>query len=111
MVKCCPFSVSSYCFKYVFIFYLPNAFQLDFPLVPLIWTLIGVKGDCYCNVDQCTQGIPKGQSHFVFDREGLITYAWLGREVMEGVSCSEGRGFESLHGILDGHDLFHIDLL
>ena len=26
-----------------------------------------------------------------------------GRVVMGGVSCSEGRGFESHHSILDGH--------
>ena len=25
-----------------------------------------------------------------------------------GDSCSEGRGFESWHSILDGHDIFHI---
>ena len=31
--------------------------------------------------------------------------------VMGGDSCSKGRGFESCRCILDGHDIFHIDLL
>ena len=31
--------------------------------------------------------------------------------VMGGDSRSEGRGFESRHHILDGHDFFHITLL
>ena len=31
--------------------------------------------------------------------------------VMGGDSRSEGRGFEFWHHILDGHDIFHIDLL
>ena len=34
-----------------------------------------------------------------------------GLVVMGGDSCSEGRGFESRHHILDGNDIFHIDLL
>ena len=31
--------------------------------------------------------------------------------VMGGDSCSKDRGFESRCRILDGHDIFHIDLL
>ena len=31
--------------------------------------------------------------------------------VVGGNSSSEGRGFESQRRILDGHDIFHIDLL
>ena len=31
--------------------------------------------------------------------------------VMGGGSCSEGHEFESQHCILDGHDIFYIDLL
>ena len=34
-----------------------------------------------------------------------------GLVVMGGDSCSKGHGFESRHHILDGHDIFHIDLL
>ena len=34
-----------------------------------------------------------------------------GLVVMGGDSCSEGRGFKSWRHILDGHDIFHIDLL
>ena len=30
---------------------------------------------------------------------------------MGDASCSIDRGFESQHCILDGHDMFHIDLL
>ena len=31
--------------------------------------------------------------------------------VIGGHSCSKGRGFESRHHILDGHNIFHIYLL
>ena len=34
-----------------------------------------------------------------------------GLVVMGGDSRSKGRGFESQCWILDGHDIFHIDLL
>ena len=34
-----------------------------------------------------------------------------GLVVMGDDSCSRGRGFESRHHILDGYDIFHIDLL
>ena len=34
-----------------------------------------------------------------------------GLVVMGGDSCSEGRGFKSWRCIVDGHDIFHIDLL
>ena len=34
-----------------------------------------------------------------------------GLVVMGGDSRSKGRGFESRRQILDGHDIFHIDLL
>ena len=34
-----------------------------------------------------------------------------GLVVMGGDSRSKGRGFESSRQILDGHDIFHIDLL
>ena len=34
-----------------------------------------------------------------------------GLVVMGGDSHSEGRGFEFQRHILDGHDIFHIDLL
>ena len=34
-----------------------------------------------------------------------------GLVVMGGGSCSKGRGFKSWHRILDGHDIFHVDLL
>ena len=34
-----------------------------------------------------------------------------GLVVMGGDSRSKGRGFESQRRILDGHDIFHIDLL
>ena len=34
-----------------------------------------------------------------------------GLVVMGGDSRSEGRGFKSGHRIMDGHDIFHIDLL
>ena len=34
-----------------------------------------------------------------------------GLVVMGGDSRSEGRGFKSQRRILDGHDIFHIDLL
>ena len=34
-----------------------------------------------------------------------------GLVVMGGDSRLKGRGFESWHRILDGHDIFHIDLL
>ena len=34
-----------------------------------------------------------------------------GTVVMGDDSCSRGCGFESQHHILNGHDIFHIDLL
>ena len=45
----------------------------------------------------------------------MLTYFVSGRSpglvVMGGDSRSKGHGFESQRRILDGHDIFHIDLL
>ena len=50
--------------------------------------------------------------HFVvnYEEKSFMEQA-PGLIVLGGGSCSDGRGFESRHCILDGHDIFHIDLL
>ena len=51
-------------------------------------------------------------SLFASNKSCIITnIASPGLVVMGGDSGSKGRGFESQRRILDGHDIFHIDLL
>ena len=46
-----------------------------------------------------------------FDKVLFFQGGSPGLVVMGGDSRTEGRGFESQCRILDGHDIFHIDLL